>query len=184
VTSRAAAIRYARALFDVALKEGSHLEEVETQLAAFVALFTQHPTLAKVLLNPAVPVSRKRGAVAELVETIGVTPVLGKLLILLAERDRLIVLPDLLSSYRERLLDHRHVVRAELTTATPLSADRAQDIEKRLSQVTGKTVTVSSRVDPSIIGGVVARLGGTVYDGSVTHQLEKIRARLIAGTGG
>ena len=66
----------------------------------------------------------------------------------------------------------------------PLSADRTENIEKRLSQVTGKTVTVSSRVDPSIIGGVVASLGGTVYDGSVTHQLEKIRARLIAGTGG
>ena len=184
VTSKAAAIRYARALFDVSLKEQGHLEEVETQLTAFVGLFTQHPTLAKVLLNPAVPVSRKRAAVAELVATMGVTPVLGKLLLLLAERDRLIVLPDLLSSYRERLLDHRHVVRAELTTAMPLSADRTENIEKRLSQVTGKTVTVSSRVDPSIIGGVVARLGGTVYDGSVTHQLEKIRARLIAGTGG
>ena len=184
MTSKAAAIRYARALFDVALKEGSQLEEIETQLAAFVALFTQHPTLAKVLLNPAVPAPRKRAAVAELVATLGVAPVLGKLLILLAERDRLIVLPDLLSSYRERLLDHRHVVRAELTTVTPLTAERTEDIEKRLAQVTGKTVTVSSRVDPSIIGGVIARIGGTVYDGSVTHQLEKIRARLIAGTSG
>ena len=184
MTSKAAAIRYARALFDVALKEGSRLEQIEAELAAFVELFTLHPTLAKVLLNPAVPVPRKRAAVGELVAALGVTPVLGKLLILLAERDRLIVLPDLLSSYRERLLDHRHVVRAELTTVVPLSAERTGAIEKRLAQVTGKTVMISSHVDPSIIGGVVARIGGTVYDGSVTHQLERMRARLIEGTRG
>ena len=108
-------------------------------------------------------------------------PMLAKLLTLLAERDRLGVLPDLLASYRDRLLDHQHVVRAEITTAVPLSAGRAQEIEARLAQVTGKTVTVSSRVEPGIIGGLVARIGSIVYDASVTRQLEKIRSRLIEG---
>jgi F-type H+-transporting ATPase subunit delta len=134
-----------------------------------------------VLLNPAVPVPRKRAAVTELAAKLGVTSVLSKLLTLLAERDRLIVLPDVLSAYRERLLDHQHVVRAEVTTATALSAERTQEIEKRLAQVTGKTVLVSARVDVSIIGGIVARIGGTVYDASVTHQLERIRTRLMQG---
>ena len=181
MTSKTAAVRYARALFDVGLKEATSLDLVETELAAFVDLFTQNPALEKVLINPAVPVTRKRAAVTELVLKLGVTSVLGKLLTLLAERDRLILLPDILSSYRERLLDHRHVVRAEVTTATALSTERTQEIEKRLAQVTGKTVLVSARVDESIIGGIVARIGGTVYDASVTHQLEKIRTRLAQG---
>jgi F-type H+-transporting ATPase subunit delta len=181
VTSKAAAIRYARALFDVAVKEQSSLDDIEAQLAAFVALFTQHAALEKVLLNPAVPVPRKRAAVAELAARMGTGPILTKLLLLLAERDRLIVLPDLLAAYRSRLLDHRHVVRAEVTTAVPLSPDRARQIEQRLAQVTGKTVTVSAQVDPAIIGGLVARIGSTVYDASVTRQLEKMKSRLVEG---
>jgi F-type H+-transporting ATPase subunit delta len=178
MTNRAAATRYARALFDVALKERGDLEQIDEQLAAFVALFSQHPQLQKVLLNPAVPVPRKSAVVSDLTGRLGVTPVLTKLLILLAERDRLVLLPDLFSTYRDRLLDHRHVVRAEVTTATPLTAARAQEIERRLAHVTGRTVTMTSRVDPAIIGGVITRIGSTVYDASVTRQLEKIRSRL------
>jgi F-type H+-transporting ATPase subunit delta len=181
VTSKAAAIRYARALFDVARKEQADLDQIDAQLATFVDLFSQHPTLAKVLLNPAVPVPRKRAAVTDLTARLQIVPVLAKLLTLLAERDRLVVLPDLVASYRDRLLDHRHIVRADITTAVPLSTERAQDIEARLAQVTGKTVMVSSRVDPAIIGGLVARIGSTVYDASVTRQLEKIRSRLVEG---
>jgi F-type H+-transporting ATPase subunit delta len=116
--------------------------------------------------------------VAELTGRLGAVPILAKLLILLAERDRLVLLPDLLSTYRDRVLDHQHVVRAEVTTATPLTAARTQEIERRLAHVTGRTVTMTSRVDPTIIGGVIARIGSTVYDASVTRQLEKIRSRL------
>ncbi|MEO8258510.1 MAG: ATP synthase F1 subunit delta [Acidobacteriota bacterium] len=181
MTSKAAAIRYARALFDVALKEQADLDQIDEQLATFVELFTRHPTLAKVLLNPAVPVPRKRATVTELTTRLQTTPILRKLLTLLAERDRLVVLPDLLASYRDRLLDHRHIVRAEITTAVALSDDRARAIETRLTQVTGKTVTVTSRVDPGIIGGLIARIGSIVYDASVTRQLEKIRTRLVEG---
>jgi F-type H+-transporting ATPase subunit delta len=181
MTNRAAAIRYARALFDVALKEGGDLAQIEEQLTAVVGLFSQYPQLQKVLLNPAVPAPRKTAVVSDLVGRLGVTAILAKLLILLAERDRLVLLPDLLATYRDRVLDHRHVVRAEVTTATPLSTARAREIEQRLSHVTGRTVTMTSRVDPGIIGGVIARIGSTVYDASVTTQLQKIRKRLEAG---
>jgi F-type H+-transporting ATPase subunit delta len=178
MTNRAAATRYARALFDVALKERGDLQQIEEQLAAFVDLLSQHPLLERVLVNPAVPVPRKRAVVSELSGRLDIGPVLAKLLILLAERDRLVLLPDLLSTYGDRLLDHQHVVRAEVTTATPLTTARAQEIERRLAHVTGRTVTMTSRVDPAIIGGVIARIGSTVYDASVTRQLEKIRSRL------
>ena len=178
ITNRTAATRYARALLDIALKEKGDLRAIETELADFVALFTQHPTLEKVLLNPAVPVPRKRATIAELTTRAKLTPVLGKLLLLLAERDRLVLLPDLLAAYRERLLDHLNIVRAEVTTAVALPADRAKAVEQSLARVTGRTVMLETRVDPAIIGGVVARVGSTVYDGSVTTQLEKMRQRL------
>jgi F-type H+-transporting ATPase subunit delta len=178
MTNRTAANRYARALIDVGVKETADLQQVERDLSGFVELFAQHPTLEKVMLNPAVPVSRKGAAVAELTSRIGTSPMVAKLLALLAERDRLVLLPDLLDAYRERLLDHQKVVRAQVTTATTLASDRAQAIERKLAEVTGRTVTLDTKTDPSIIGGVVARIGSTIYDGSVTRQLEKLKQRL------
>jgi F-type H+-transporting ATPase subunit delta len=178
VTTRTAANRYARALLDVALKEKADLSRIDTELAEFNELVRQHPTLERVLLNPAVPVPRKRAVVTELTGRAGLQPVLAKLLALLAERDRLIVLPDLVAAYRERLHDHLQIVRAEVTTAAPLSADRAQQIERTLASATGRKVTLSTRVDPSIIGGVVARVGSTVFDGSITNHLQRMKQRL------
>jgi F-type H+-transporting ATPase subunit delta len=178
VTNKTAATRYARALFDVALAERADLDATDADLAQFVDLFTAYPALAHVLLNPAVPVPRKRGAVAELVSRARVSPIVGKLLALLADRDRLVLLPDVLSAYRERLMDYRQVVRAEVTTAEPIDAGRVDAIRRELASVTGRTVTVSTKVDPSIIGGLVARVGSTVYDASVTRQLERMRERL------
>jgi len=134
-----------------------------------------------VLLNPAVPVPRKRAAMAELVARAKPAGIVGKMLTLLADRDRLVLLPDLVASYRERLLDYRKIVRAEVTTAAPLGGDRAKALESSLARVTGRTVVLDTRVDASIIGGVVARVGSTVYDGSVTRQLEKIKERLVEG---
>ena len=178
MTNKTAALRYARALLDVGIKEQADLEGLERDLAAFVSLLSDHPSLAKVLLNPAVPVPRKRAALVDLTTRMQPAPMVGKLLVLLAERDRLVLLPDLLASYRDRLLAHRNVVRAELTTATPLDAARTAAIEQQLARATGRTVTLQTRTDPAIIGGVVARIGSTVYDGSVTRQLERMKARL------
>ncbi len=179
MTNKTAATRYARALLDVAVQEKANLDATEQDVAAFVGLMAAHSTLEKVLLNPAVPVPRKRAAVAELTKAAGTSPIVSKLLTLLAERDRLVLLPDLLASFRDRLLDYRKVVRAEVTTAAPLPADRAKSIESSLAKMTGRTVIVDARTDPSIIGGVVARIGSTVYDGSVTRQLQKMKERLV-----
>ena len=179
MTNKTAATRYARALLDVAVQENTDLDAIERELAAFVQLFASHPELEKVMLNPAVPVPRKRAAVAELAKAAKNSPMVAKLLTLLAERDRLVLMPDLLASYRDRLLDYRRVVRAEVTTATPLAADRAKAIEGRLATITARTVVLETSVDPSIIGGVVARIGSTVYDGSITRQLQKMKERLV-----
>ena len=177
MTSSTAGRRYARALFDVALAEKADVEAVEREVAGFADLMTQHSTLEKVLLNPSVPAVRKRAVVAALVGAF--SPIVKKLLLLLAERDRLVILPPLLAAYRERLLDHQKMVRVEVTTAGPLGAAQAAAIEGSLARASGRTVLLATRIDPSIIGGLVARVGGTVYDGSITRQLEKMKQRLV-----
>jgi F-type H+-transporting ATPase subunit delta len=180
VTSGAAAGRYARAIFDVALKEGIDLEKAQADLQQFVDLFAAHPVLASTLGNPAIPASKKKGLVSALVARAGsLTPVVSKVILLLADRDRLMLLPDILRIYRERVMDHQKVIRGEVTTAVPIADDRLRALEQGLQKATGRTVILESKVDPSIIGGVITRLGSTVYDGSLTTQLEKMRQALI-----
>jgi F-type H+-transporting ATPase subunit delta len=179
MTRKTAAARYARALLDVALKEHADLDRIDRELSEFSDLLVKHPTLGKVLLNPAVPMPRKRAAVTELIARVGVAGIVGKLLVLLAERDRLVLLPDLVLAYRDRMLAHRRVVRAEVTTAVPLAPERTFQIHQSLAGLTDQDVTLETRVDPSIIGGVVARVGSVVYDASVTRQLQKMKDRLV-----
>jgi F-type H+-transporting ATPase subunit delta len=178
MTARGAARRYARALFDVALAERADLEQVGRDLSGFAALVAGNDQLQRVLANPAIPASRKRAVVEQLLTHAALTPMTAKLLILLADRDRLALLPDLAEAYASRLLDHQQVVRAEVTTAAELPPDRLAALQQGLAHVTGRRVLLDVRVDPSIVGGAVARVGSTVYDGSVTTQLEKIRQRL------
>jgi F-type H+-transporting ATPase subunit delta len=180
MTNKTAATRYARAILDVAVKEKADLEQIEQELGEFAALLDAEPLLKKVLLNPAVPVPRKRTAVVELMKLAKVSPIVSKLFVLLAERDRLVLLPDLVDSYRDRLADYRGIVRAEVTSALPLAAERVQQIQKSLADVTGRSVTLQTRVDPAIVGGLVAKVGSVVYDASVARQLEKLRERLLA----
>ncbi len=178
MTTKTAANRYARALLDVVLRESADATAVDAELASFVELVAGHETLKKVVTNPAVPATRKRSAIAEIARQAGVSTVVRKLLVLLAERDRLAMLPDLLAAYRDRLMEHQRIVSVEVTSAVALSAERTHAIQQRLATVTGRSVRMSARVDPSLIGGMVARVGGTVYDGSVVVQLAKLKARL------
>jgi F-type H+-transporting ATPase subunit delta len=179
MTGRTAARRYARALFDVALKERQDIEAIERELAAFIELLRAHATFEQILLNPAIPAPRKRAAVAAVTAKTPMSPALAKLLVLVAERDRLALLPELLAAYRERLLDYQKVVRAEVVTAEPLSEERARAVEHGLAQVAGKRVVMETRVDPALVGGVVARIGSTVYDASIATQLQKMKQRLV-----
>jgi F-type H+-transporting ATPase subunit delta len=177
MSTRASATRYARALLDVALQE-SDPEQVEQQLTSLAQIFASSPDLQKALTHPAVPVTAKRGVVDELGARLALAPPAGKLLRLLADRDRLALIPDLAAVYRERLQEHRRVITAEITTATPMPPERAAQLQQRLSQATGRTVTVTTKVDPALIGGAVARVGSTVFDGSIANQLQQMRDRL------
>ena len=175
--SRASAARYARALFDVALKESDPVQ-IERELAAFAGLMSSNAELHNALTNPAVPARAKRHIAEALGARLNAAPPVRKLLLLLADRDRLAIVPDLLAIYRERLMEHQQVVRAEVTTAAPLTAERVAQIEQKLAALTGRTVNMTTSVDPTIIGGVVTRIGSTVYDGSIATQLAKLKEKL------
>jgi F-type H+-transporting ATPase subunit delta len=178
MTSRTASIRYARALFDVALKEAD-IQRVERELAQFAELVAGNELLHRVLTNPAVPTPRKRAVVEQLLaHDKTFSPVVSKLLLMLAERDRLILLPEMLAAYRTRLMDHANIVRAEVVTATPLPADRLAVLQQGLARATGRQVHLENRVDAAIIGGAVTRVGSTVYDGSIARQLQRMHETL------
>ncbi len=181
MTPRTTALRYARALLDVALVEADPVA-VEQQLAATTAVFAGHADLWRVMTNPAVPTPKKRAVVDSLLPKLEVSPVVRKTLQMLASRDRIALLPALLEAYRSRLRDHQNVVRADVTSAVPLPPDSVKELERELAALTGRTVIMTTATDPSIIGGVVAQIGSTVYDGSVKRQLEKMRERLTGDT--
>ncbi len=176
---RASAARYARALLDVTLAEQGNPEQIERELAAFADVLGGHAELQAVMTNPAIGVAGKVAITRELLSRLKLSPVLTKLLLLIAGRDRFVIIPQLLLVYRERLMDHQQVVRAEVTTAAPLPPDRAAQLQQRLAEATGRRVTMTTTVDPALIGGVIARIGSTVYDGSVAKQLSTIRQRLL-----
>jgi F-type H+-transporting ATPase subunit delta len=177
MNTRASAARYARALFDVALAEGDP-ERVDRELSALSDLVARTPDLQRVFESPAVPAAAKQRVLEQLLPRFELSPPLAKLLLRLAGRDRLSLVRDLADLYRVRLMEHQRVVRAEVTTAAPRSADEAARVEKRLAEATGGRVLMTTRVDPSIVGGTIARVGGVVYDGSIASQLQRIRERL------
>lgn len=178
MTSRAAANRYARALFDVVLKEGDP-QRAYADLSAFTEIVSSNEPLQRVFAAPSIPPARKRAIVEALLQKAGaITPAVAKLLLLLSERDRLVLLSELGDAYRERLQQHQQIVQAQVTTAVPLPEDRRAALESSLAKATGRKVLLTTAVNPAIIGGAVTRLGSTVYDGSVARQLERLREQL------
>jgi F-type H+-transporting ATPase subunit delta len=177
MSTRASAARYAKALFDVAVAESTP-EQAEQELTAFSVVVQGHSDLRQALESPAVPAARKAAVVAHLLDLLKQSGPVRKLLILLAERDRLELLPELVTVYHERVMEHLKVVQAEVTTAAALPADQAAELQQRLGKTLGRSVVLTTKVDPALIGGMVTRIGGTVYDGSLATQLTGLRQRL------
>ena len=177
---RSAARRYAAVLFEVVQAKGD-LAKAEGELQAFVALVEGHRELQSVLAHPAISALKKR----ELIETIlNAIPDLSnevrRLLLMLAERDRLGSVRDVAAAFTERLMAHRKVMDAQIVTASALPDSQRAALAQALSSAVGADVRLKESVDPSIMGGIVARVGSVVYDASLTRQLEKIRQQLLA----
>ena len=167
----------ARALFDVA-ERASQTERVADELEWFAGVL-RLPDATRTLLNPVVPPDKKVDIVRALTAEASLGPIVGQLLGILADRDRLGDVEEMASAFRQRLRERQNIVSADVTTAVALPSSAVQAIGRRLGELSGKQVEVGARVDPSIIGGVVARIGSTVYDGSVTGQLSRMRQKLV-----
>jgi len=177
MTSRALATRYARALFDVALAE-TDPARVGEQLHAFAQMVAGHAELARVFASPAIPAKAKTAILTQLIGQATLEAPLRKLLLMLADRDRLSLLAEMDEAYELRLLQHQQVVEAHVVTAAPIAADRADAIARSLAEQTGRRVKLTTTVDPALLGGVVTRIGSTVFDGSVSRHLERLRDQL------
>ncbi len=163
--------RYAKALVDVLSDERLKevLGEVKT-LSSFV-----DEKVVRYFKSPAVPVEKKRALLGEILEKVGVCKELSKVLLLMADKDRLGVLKEFASEF-ERLANERFgVLKAEITTAVETDEETLSRIKEKVEKLLGAKVEVSVKLDPSIIGGFVVKVADKVIDASVKTQLENLK---------
>ena len=176
---KTSANRYAKALFDVALEEKADLAQVARDLEATAEMLKTSPDLLLNLSRGSVTDVQRQSLMEAIAKSMSLSAPVTKMLVLLATSGKMSLIPELLAAYRERLLSHQNIVRADVTSAVPLSPEKTKALEESLAKVTGKKVEISLSVDPELLGGVVARIGSTVYDGSVKTQLTKMRQELV-----
>lgn len=180
MSARSAARRYASVLFDVVQSKGD-LAKAEGDLNGFVALVRGHRELETVLSNPAIAAQKKRDLVDQLLAAAPDTSQeVKRLLLMLAERDRLASVGDVAAAFTGRLMAHRKIMHAQVVTASALPDGQRAALAQALSKAAGADVRLEESVDPAIVGGIVARVGSVVYDASITRQLEKMRQQLLA----
>jgi len=179
---QALANRFAQALADAVLSPGSGAEPaaISAELHSFVTIVGSAPELNHILLSPAVANSRKRAVVGRLGESISLTRLVRNFLYVLIDRRRANLLPEVAAAFDAVIDERMGRVRAEVRSAAPLADAQKQELENTLSQVTGKRVRCDFHVDDSLIGGVIARIGSTVYDGSVRTQLQSMQQLLMS----
>jgi F-type H+-transporting ATPase subunit delta len=179
----ALASRYSRALVDVVTAPGSGVEpaRVLRELHAIEELVGGSPSLRVALLSPAVSPSRKRAVMARLLAPMGVHEKVRNFVWVVIDHRRVAELGMIIQGF-ETLLDQRlGFVRADVASAHELSADQRAALEAQVARLAGKKARLKYTTDPALIAGVVARVGSTVYDGSVRGQLEQLRMRLGRG---
>jgi len=179
----AVAARYAHALLDVVLEPGAKVkpDEVIAQLNSVEALMAGSEDLRHVMQTPAVPGSRKRAAMAQLAGPLGLAPLVRNFVFVLIDHRRLAQLSQIREAFEEFLDESKGLVRAAVTSAQSLDERQSHAIAGELERLTGKRVRAQYSVDPALVGGAVARIGSTVYDGSVHGELQAMRRRLTLG---
>ena len=168
--------RYAEAAFALAREKGK-LDRWRTDLSVAAAVLS-NPRLLSLLDDPDSPVAEKRKMV-DTALTVQADPDVLHLIYLLTERGRIGSLPRVAEEFIEMANREQGIVVASVTTAIPLDEKGQKDVEERIKRLAGaKRVEVRNQVDPSIIGGIVARIGDELYDGSVRTQLAQIAERI------
>lgn len=180
MTLSAVASRYANALADVVTAARSPLRPADAlaELSAFEAALRSSTELQNALVTPAVPVGRKRAVVARIAGILQLSGITRNFLFVLIDHRRIASLREIIQTF-ELVLDERlGFARAEVASARELSGEQRAALNAQLERLTGKRIRMRYAVDDGLIGGVVARIGSTVYDGSVRGQLQVLERRL------
>lgn len=177
------AARYARAFADVVgqlgEKEAGGAAEVEKQLNGFLTAWDASPELREVFGDPSVPLTQKVAVIDAMKAKLQLAPHVRNFLAVLVEHDRIHAVHEVVAEYQRELQQRLGIHHAEVVTARPLnSEDKAVLVEKIGRLVHGK-VDATFTLDQSILGGVVVKIGSTVYDGSVAGRFERLREELV-----
>ena len=179
--SAAAARRYARALFGLA-QEAGRVPEVRRELDDMAELLAGNPALARSLFRPLHPAAERRAVLAAVCERMGASGTLRNLYAFLIDQRRLVDFAGIREEYG-RLADAAEGrTRAAVVSAAPLREDQRERLRRVLSARTGNAVELSEAVDPSLLGGAIATIGGLVFDGSLRTQLSQLSASLTKGS--
>jgi F-type H+-transporting ATPase subunit delta len=169
--------RYSAALFEIA-KEEKNYEKYFEDLKRFSSVVEANPNLREVLFNPVFERDEKKAVVGEILPVIGMADISANFLKLLVDKGRIRILDEIVTAYQQLMDQVLNKARVNVKTAFPLSNDLAAQIKKIMEGLTKKEVEMVIEQDPSLIGGIVVKVGDTLYDGSVKAQLNKIRELL------
>lgn len=177
----AVARRYAEAVFDLGVQQGT-LDRWQSDLHLIAEAYSNRK-LSFILRQPRIPFARKEAIVRDLLEK-RVTREALALALLLVERELVELGPKVAEAFDQQLNDYRNQATAIVTSAVPLPADQQAEVASYLRALTGKTITLETRVDPAILGGIIAQIGDTLIDGSVRRRLALLRDQIIRGGAG
>jgi F-type H+-transporting ATPase subunit delta len=145
-------------------------------------LVNESKILREVWENPSIPAEQKRGVLDGIVQRGGMSRPVRNFVAVLIDKGRIKFLPEIVAQFAQELNQRLGFAEAEITTARELGADERSVLETDLARITGKRIRARYQQDQGILGGAIARVGSTIYDGSVQGQLEKIRQQLVASS--
>ena len=177
MSSQTIARRYATALADV-IADGSEAREVRAEVGEWDRMLTANPPLLEIFANPTVAYEQKQKILSELIDRTSVRPTTANFLRVLLRNQRLADLAQVNAKLSQILDERSGVLSADVVSAQPLPAGTSQALTDTLSRMTGKKITLNFAIDESLLGGIVTRIGSTVYDGSVRNQLNRLREEL------
>lgn len=176
----AVARRYAKALIDLATRDDT-VDETGAQLQQHRDLLETNVNLQAILRNPSVGVEAKGNVLTAILERTQPGPLLQGFLLLLLKNDRLHHLDRICDHYERIANEKLRRVKAQVTTAVELGTEQYQAVKQKVAAMTQKEVLLDTRIDPSILGGLIVRINHTVLDGSLQGQLKRLRHELIGG---
>lgn len=176
-------MRYARALADLVLEPASAVDPagVTAEIELFERTLVDWPDLKLVLESPTVPAARKRAVVGRLAESLPLTGLIRRFLFVLIDHRRVELLGDVRKAFQDVIDERLGLVRADVVSARVLGPEDRERIRITLGRLTGLQARADFRVERELIGGVLARIGSTVYDGSIRGQLQELKQRLAGG---